>query len=96
MRRTRSIRSAISPPMGLVTSAVRKRVIEAAATHAGRVGRIEDEHDQGDVVRPRSAHRDRQPAEEQSIITVAEQRAVPDSWCRVPDLRPVDAPVHGA
>jgi hypothetical protein len=35
MRRTRSTRSAISPPMGLVTSAVRKRVIEAAATHAG-------------------------------------------------------------
>src|SRR5579864_433256 len=35
MRRTRSTRSAISPPIGLVTSAVRKRVIEAAATHAG-------------------------------------------------------------
>src|SRR5580700_6084012 len=35
IRRTRSTRSAINPPIGLVTSAVRKRVIEAAATHAG-------------------------------------------------------------
>ena len=35
IKRTRSIRSAINPPMGLVTSAVRKRVIDAAATHAG-------------------------------------------------------------
>jgi hypothetical protein len=35
MRRTRSIRSATSPPSGLATSAVRNRVIDAAATHAG-------------------------------------------------------------
>ena len=35
MRRTRSIRSAINPPNGLATSAVRNRVIDAAATHPG-------------------------------------------------------------
>src|SRR5580700_4207982 len=33
--RTRSVRSASRPPNGLVTKALRKRVIDAAATHAG-------------------------------------------------------------